>query len=167
MGTVLFPLHLRVITCAAGKHCRLPANSWIEAISAKGGRHAMVVDVSQLTYEDMVHGLQYRNGLTSRSELSGLQIHNQPSGNNPTLINELRYLDGTLQLQAKTLLVAGINDATRKLMHKAKIDRDIALRDTLEEAIQEAQGPSSSSGHGDTGSASSLNYSSINSRSDS
>lgn len=113
----------------------------IEAISAKGGRRAMVVDVSQLTYEDMVNGLQYRNGLTARNDLNSLYAHNQASGLNPALINELRYLDNTLQLQAKPFFVAGINETTRKLMHKAKIDRQVALRDTLEEAVEEARGP--------------------------
>ncbi len=113
----------------------------VEAISAKGGRHALIVDVSQLTYEDMVNGLQYRNGLTLRRELSGIPIHNPTASNNPALINELRYLASTLELQAKVLFVSGVNDATQKMMHKAKFDRDLTLRETLEDAIEEACKP--------------------------
>jgi anti-anti-sigma regulatory factor len=109
----------------------------VEAISAKGGHHTLIIDVSQLTYEDMVHGLQYRNGLTTRNANS-LYSHNPAGGNHPALITELRYLDNSLQLQAKKLLVAGFNETTKKMLHKAKINRQLTLKDTLEEAVAEA-----------------------------
>jgi len=113
----------------------------IEAISAKGGHNVLIIDVSQLTYEDMVHGLQYRNGLTTRSNAA--HVHNPVAGINPTLISELRYLDNALQLQAKKLFVAGINETTKKMLHKAKIDRLLTFKDSVEDAMGDATGSQS------------------------
>ncbi len=133
VAVVLMRDHVRPETLPDTRHFL------IEAISTAGGYKTLIVDVSRLDHKDMMFGLKYRDGRTTRADADGMPIHNPSSGESPTLAKELLYINKILGFLGKTLIIAGADQETRQMMHKSKIDRVLTLKDTMENAVEEMQ----------------------------